>query len=68
MTITRVGSNEKYAEGWELAFGKGKKASKKPAGSSKATAKVANGSKKAKTAAAKASAPKKKAKKAAAKK
>lgn len=24
MTITRVGSNEKYASGWEQAFGKGK--------------------------------------------
>lgn len=25
MTILRVGTNEKYAEGWEAAFGKGKK-------------------------------------------
>lgn len=29
MTITRVGSNEKYASGWDLAFGGKKKTAKK---------------------------------------
>jgi hypothetical protein len=32
VTITRVGTNQKYAEGWEVAFG-----GKKPAASSAAT-------------------------------
>ena len=29
MSTIRVGSNEKYAEGWEKAFGGGKKSAKK---------------------------------------
>lgn len=28
MSIIRIGSNEKYADGWDKAFGKGKKAAK----------------------------------------
>lgn len=39
MTITRVGSNEKYAEGWAAAFGKGKPAKKAAVGKSAAAAK-----------------------------
>jgi len=43
VTITRVGTNQKYSEGWEKAFaGKksgGKSAPKKAAPSKKATAK-----------------------------
>ena len=31
MTITRVGTNQKYAEGWEQAFAR-KKSGSKPAG------------------------------------
>lgn len=34
MTIVRVGSNQKYAEGWDQVFGKGK-AKKKPAKAAK---------------------------------
>ncbi len=57
MTIVRVGSNSKYAEGWESAFTKGKKSSAKPA----AAAPKAGGKKKA--SAKKKAAGKKKAKK-----
>ena len=50
MTITRVGTNAKYAEGWESAFQKGKSATKsaaaKPAAKKKASPK--KGGKKAK--------------------
>ena len=31
MTITRVGTNSKYANGWQSAFGKGASAAKKEA-------------------------------------
>ena len=31
MSIIRIGSNEKYAEGWDKAFGKGKKTTKSAA-------------------------------------
>ncbi len=40
MTITRVGTTEKYASGWESAFGKGKKTSVKVASANKAPAKA----------------------------
>lgn len=42
MTIVRVGSNQKYAEGWDQVFGKGKtkKKAAKPA-AKKAPAKKA---------------------------
>ena len=50
MTIVRIGSNAKYADGWETAFGKGKKSA-----AATKTAKKAPSKKKA--------APKKKAKK-----
>jgi len=43
MTILRVGTNEKYADGWEAAFGKGKK---KRATGQKATGQKATGQKK----------------------
>ena len=36
MTIVRVGTTKKYSEGWETAFGKGKKA--QPAATSKTVA------------------------------
>lgn len=43
MTITRVGTNQKYSDGWEKAFagkkGNAKAASKKAAPSKKAAAK-----------------------------
>lgn len=49
MTITRLGSNPKLAEGWDAAFGgkkaAGKKATAKPA-AKKAPAKKAKGKKK----------------------
>ncbi len=35
MSIVRVGSNKKYAEGWELIFGRGNSRRKKNSGSSK---------------------------------
>ena len=43
MSIIRIGSNEKYAQGWDKAFGKGKKATKstKSAAPKKKTAKKA---------------------------
>jgi hypothetical protein len=46
VTITRVGTSQKYAEGWEAAFsgkraGKAKPAQKKPAPSKKAAPKKA---------------------------
>ena len=44
MSIIRIGSNEKYAEGWDKAFGKGKKSAKskaKTAAPKKKTAKKA---------------------------
>lgn len=37
MTITRVGSNEKYASGWERAFGKNVKKASKLSATAKAT-------------------------------
>jgi len=54
VTIVRVGATEKYSEGWESAFGKGKASRAKPA-SGKPAAKHAA----AKTTAAKAASPKK---------
>lgn len=59
MTITRVGSNEKYASGWDLAFGGKKKAAK----SAKKAAKKKAVKKPAKKAAAASKAKKKPAKK-----
>ena len=47
MTITRVGSNEAYADGWSKAFGSGKTAKKKVA--AKATKKKAPAKKKKKS-------------------
>ena len=35
MTITRVGTSAKYANGWDSAFGKGKSAKKSAAATSK---------------------------------
>lgn len=29
MSIVRVGSNQKYSDGWESAFGKGRKSARK---------------------------------------
>ena len=56
MTITRIGSNATYANGWETAFGKGKKKTSSTATKAATkTAKKAPSKKKA--------APKKKAKK-----
>jgi hypothetical protein len=56
VTITRIGSNATYASGWEVAFGKAKKAkSTKPAKSAKSAKKAAPSKKK--------TAPKKKTKK-----
>ncbi len=46
MTIVRVGSNHKYAEGWEAAFRKGKKSSAQPANAPMATAKKKTSTKK----------------------
>ena len=42
MTIVRVGATEKYSEGWETAFGKGKvkSAASKPAAKSGKTAAI----------------------------
>ena len=72
MTITRVGSSQQYADGWELAFGKGKKKAskksvKKAATGKKKTATKKAGSKSAKktVSAKKKASPKPKAKKAA---
>lgn len=45
MTITRVGSNEKYSTGWETAFGKGK-AAKKASSSTDKSPQVKKGAKK----------------------
>ena len=41
MSIIRIGSNEKYAQGWDKAFGKGKSSAKstKAAAPKKKTAK-----------------------------
>ena len=39
MTITRVGSNAAYADGWASAFGKGKKTTKKAKAASTTKAK-----------------------------
>lgn len=36
MTIVRVGTNQKYSTGWELAFGKGKKKAAAVKGKAKA--------------------------------
>ena len=50
MSIIRIGSNENYANGWDKAFGKGKKKSAKAAApKKKATAKRASTKKKAAT-------------------
>ena len=39
MTIVRVGPTKKYSEGWETAFGKGKKRTKPATAAKKSTAK-----------------------------
>jgi hypothetical protein len=59
VTITRVGTNQKYSSGWDIAFG-GKKAAKAAAGVKLTPAKAA---KKKAAPKKKAAAPKKKAKK-----
>jgi hypothetical protein len=41
MSIVRIGSNDKYASGWSLAFGGGKKSAAKKASPKKKTAKKA---------------------------
>lgn len=41
MSTARVGSNEKYAQGWEKVFGGKKKAAKKPSPKKKAAKKRA---------------------------
>ncbi|MEO0531429.1 MAG: hypothetical protein AAF266_12770 [Planctomycetota bacterium] len=41
MSVVRVGSNEKYAEGWAKAFGGGKKESPKKKVAKKGTKKAA---------------------------
>jgi hypothetical protein len=41
MSTIRVGSNEKYASGWEKAFGGGKSAASKPAPKKSAKKKAA---------------------------
>jgi len=46
VTITRVGSNQKYAEGWERAFGKKKASAKPKKASAKASADAAPAKKK----------------------
>lgn len=61
MTIVRVGTTKKYSDGWEAAFGKGKK-------KSKAAPKKASGKSQAKPASAKKSAKKRPATKAGKKK
>ena len=38
VTITRVGTNQKYANGWDAAFGTKKNAGKKSSGAKKVTA------------------------------
>jgi hypothetical protein len=39
VTIVRVGTNKKYSEGWESAFGKGKKKTEAAAPAAKKSAK-----------------------------
>lgn len=51
MTITRVGTNEKFATGWEAAFGKNTKKSKTAAKTTKTAAKKKVAKKAGKTAA-----------------
>lgn len=41
VTIVRVGTNKKYSDGWEAAFGRGKKESTSEVKASKATPKKA---------------------------
>ena len=41
MTITRVGTNAKYASGWETAFSRGKSSKKAAAAKKKSPAKKA---------------------------
>ncbi len=50
MSIIRVGATKKYSDGWESAFGKGKKKSAKPtkAKAAKKSTKKAAGKKSAK--------------------
>ena len=47
MTIVRVGANKKYSDGWESAFGKGKKKTA-PAAAAKKTAAKKSAKKKSK--------------------
>lgn len=46
MSIVRVGTNQKYAEGWESIFGNKKSAAKKATGSAKKAKKKTSGRKK----------------------
>ena len=50
MTIIRVGATKKYSEGWESAFGKGKKKATPEQAAPKATKKAAKKSTKKKVA------------------
>lgn len=49
MTIVRVGTNKKYAEGWEAAFGGKRKKKAKTATSKKATSVKAKAKKSSKS-------------------
>ncbi|MGY8768743.1 MAG: hypothetical protein ACKVH8_10010 [Pirellulales bacterium] len=48
MSIIRVGTNKKYSEGWDAAFGKSSKKSTKKTASKKTATKAAAKKKKAK--------------------
>lgn len=67
MTITRVGTNEKYASGWESIFGGSKRKSSKGATPVASESKVKTVKKSAKSSGSTKAAPKKVAKKVAAK-
>jgi hypothetical protein len=48
VTIVRVGTNKKFADGWEAAFGKGKSTATKSSAKTKGTAKKSTKKKAAK--------------------
>ncbi len=60
MSIIRVGATKKFSDGWEAAFGKGKKKSAAVAKAKPAATKVKSAKKSAKKAAGKKAAKKKK--------
>jgi hypothetical protein len=49
VTIVRVGTNKKFADGWEAAFGKGKSAATKGSAKAKGAAKKSTKKKAAKS-------------------